>query len=252
MYKNLFINRAQIMVIAVAAIVMGLSVWTFSHAAGTEVSMCVKQSGVSYIIGTGFAKQSCNSNEQLLTFNVQGPEGPQGIQGPIGPQGPEGGSVKVYDSTDRVIGYVVDTTSLNPRVYTTTSHFDMLDKTTGAIESVMMDSSIATPENNVSDSAIYYVSPDCVGQAYHNNGLVDVNSGSEPYLSFSWAFSLGGSGIFAVNRSVPPLSSGLAESFRDNPDADCSNGAFNLTGAIPINDLRSIISSYVPPFHIGL
>ncbi len=92
-------------VVGLMAVISGLGYWSIAQAEGTEISMCVKQSGASYVIGTGFQNQSCKNNEQLLSFNVQGLTGPQGVQGPIGPQGPEGASVKLYDANDEIIGY---------------------------------------------------------------------------------------------------------------------------------------------------
>lgn len=82
------------------------SLWSFAHADGTSISMCVKHTGVGYLVGTGFDNQTCKSNEELITFNVTGPQGMPGIQGPIGPQGPEGKSPKLYDGNGNVVGYV--------------------------------------------------------------------------------------------------------------------------------------------------
>ena len=67
-----------------------------------ELTVCVTKDGAMHLIGNSFKRSDCKKNEQLISFNTQGPKGdkgdtgatgPQGIQGiagPMGPQGPQG------------------------------------------------------------------------------------------------------------------------------------------------------------------
>lgn len=77
-----------IMVLAVLA--TNLASWTSARADSQTVSVCVKQSGLLYIIGAGFHRADCSQNDQLLSWNVGGIPGPQGPQGVAGPQGEQG------------------------------------------------------------------------------------------------------------------------------------------------------------------
>jgi len=46
-----------------------------------------------YMVGEGFKSADCKDNDQLISWNVTGPQGPQGIPGvpgAIGPVGPQG------------------------------------------------------------------------------------------------------------------------------------------------------------------
>jgi len=42
------------------------------------VSVCVKKSGLVYVIGKEFRKQDCKKNDSLLIWNIQGPQGQKG------------------------------------------------------------------------------------------------------------------------------------------------------------------------------
>lgn len=58
--------------------------------------MCVRRTGLVYIVGEGFRREDCRGRDQLITWSTQGTPGPQGEpgqqgpQGPAGPQGPQG------------------------------------------------------------------------------------------------------------------------------------------------------------------
>jgi len=83
--------KAAPFAIGIAVAVLGA--WTYVRAEGSEITLCVRQTGAVYMIGSGFLRTDCGSRDQLLTINVQGPQGPEGPQGPQGPQGdvgPEG------------------------------------------------------------------------------------------------------------------------------------------------------------------
>ena len=78
MLKSISLRQFQIIALALVAVIVSLSTWTFTHASGTTISICVKHTGDSYVIGSGFDHSSCKNNEQLLSFNVTGPQGPAG------------------------------------------------------------------------------------------------------------------------------------------------------------------------------
>lgn len=201
--------------------------------------MCVKHTGVSYLIGTGFDNQTCKSSEQLVTFNVTGP------QGPIGPQGPEGASVKVYDADDNVIGYVTSTKDYLGGL----GYFEMLDKHLNVIESVYDNFHSAYigplgggtlsggPQNNV-----YYVSSNCGGQGYMD--------GIESGLSFSLFASNSGNKI--IDHSVVVSSPLTYHSFIDENGINCVVQTDVIESPSPIKDVQNILDSYARPFHIGL
>ena len=84
-----------------AVLVLGVAVfslisWTLAQAAGETITVCVKKGGAMYMVGEGLKRADCKDNDQLLSWNVTGPQGPQGLQGipgaigPTGPQGPIG------------------------------------------------------------------------------------------------------------------------------------------------------------------
>ncbi|MES2006644.1 MAG: hypothetical protein V4436_00885, partial [Patescibacteria group bacterium] len=94
--------------VALAGVVLGLSLFAVAKAdSGTQVSICISHSGGVYVIGSGYSKQNCNNNEQLLTLNIQGPQGPVGPQGPAGTPACEGNCQK-FLSTDKAVYAVGD------------------------------------------------------------------------------------------------------------------------------------------------
>lgn len=78
----------------VAAIVLlvGLTAGTMAALAnGAEVNFCVRQNGTVYVVANDNVKPvQCQTKDQLITLNTQGPVGPQGAMGPMGPQGVKG------------------------------------------------------------------------------------------------------------------------------------------------------------------
>ena len=83
--------------------VFGLGIFAYVKADGGTISICANKTGVVYMVGNGFLFKKCQSNDQLITWNIQGPKGdtgsvgptgPQGLigaTGPVGPAGPQGG-----------------------------------------------------------------------------------------------------------------------------------------------------------------
>jgi len=70
--------------------------WALAREAGETITVCVKKGGTMYMVGEGFKSADCKDNDQLISWNVTGPQGPQGLQGvpgttgAVGPQGPMG------------------------------------------------------------------------------------------------------------------------------------------------------------------
>lgn len=72
-----------------------LGIWTYTRAVGSQITVCVKKSGLVYVIGQDFKRYDCKKNDSLLSWNsegIQGPRGDTGEQGPIGLTGPRGES----------------------------------------------------------------------------------------------------------------------------------------------------------------
>lgn len=77
-----------IRLLPVAACLMAFSAADAMAQSGQVIYACVHQGSLfPRIIG---ANDTCRNNEQLVTWNVQGPVGPQGPAGPAGPEGPQG------------------------------------------------------------------------------------------------------------------------------------------------------------------
>jgi hypothetical protein len=74
----------------VLASLAGFATFTVARADSPTITVCVKESGLLYVIGDGFRRADCRRNDQLITWNIGGTPGPQGPQGPIGPQGVAG------------------------------------------------------------------------------------------------------------------------------------------------------------------
>src|SRR3989344_7385047 len=53
------------------------SSWTLTHAEGTTITICVKDSGKVYVVGEGFRETDCRGHDQLLSWNIEGQPGPQ-------------------------------------------------------------------------------------------------------------------------------------------------------------------------------
>jgi len=86
--------------IIIGSIIVGTI--SITKASGTDLTVCVTKDGTMHLIGNSFKRSDCKKNEQLISFNAQGPKGDkgdtgatgaqgiQGIAGPVGPMGPQG------------------------------------------------------------------------------------------------------------------------------------------------------------------
>ncbi|MBI4708949.1 MAG: hypothetical protein HY764_01945 [Candidatus Portnoybacteria bacterium] len=64
-----------ILIISIVAVGLTIGLWTYTRAAGDTISVCVKKSGLVYVIGEGFRRDDCKKNDKLLTWNIQGLKG---------------------------------------------------------------------------------------------------------------------------------------------------------------------------------
>ena len=225
-------------VVGLMAVISGLGYWSIAQAEGTEISMCVKQSGASYVIGTGFQNQSCKNNEQLLSFNVQGLTGPQGVQGPIGPQGPEGASVKLYDANDEIIGYYYP-------LLTGTGNSVFYSTKFKAFGSYSPDL-IFRPWLPTESRDLYYKTTNCTGQAYVNKNEVD----SVYNYSFFDNTNHGGD-IYVpnLNNTEEDMEAASVKHWRDET---CSLNENTTIDAYKADNIQNDLELYIKPFHISL
>lgn len=243
---NFSLQKTHIVGVAIFAAVLIVGLWTFVQAEGTEISMCVKQSGASYVIGTGFANQSCKSNEQLLTFNVTGPQGPQGIQGPIGPQGSAGPGIALYDANNEVAAYVLD--------YSTPDYFTVFDPELKVILIAEGTSGASTDSSPGNPSELaYFLSNDCTGIPY----LAVGNLGSIPIQVNSRVWR----GIFASGGAIRdyslPILTNPAFLTRGYPtETGCETVSVHQQGlefGVPMKPTAGLFYSdrHPGPFHFG-
>lgn len=86
-YKFPIVIVVGIVILAVAG------VFAVTNADVGAITACIRKDGLAHFIGSGFKRSDCKKNEQLLTWNVQGPKGDKGdvgLAGPVGPMGPQG------------------------------------------------------------------------------------------------------------------------------------------------------------------
>lgn len=241
MLKNTYgLSKVQILIVLVLSISMAFSFWTLAKADGTTISMCVRHTGDSYIIGTGFDKQACKNNEQLVSFNVTGPQGPQGIQGPIGPRGPEGGSVKLYDNNNDIIGYITNAQN-EDQVIVLLKEWNVF-ASFYSVGATTYDG--GSPFNSLNGShygqgTVYYESYNCTGQQYTDNARA-----LTPFhlSNGDWGVADHSSGIL---YQVEYHSNG-------NSVEECIVATTTVSESLPLRDIQSTLDSYAVPFHVGL
>ena len=134
-------NNKKFLIVSLLVITYFFGMWTYSRATGSQITVCVKKSGLIYIIGEDFKRTDCKKSDSLLSWNkdgIQGPKGDKGDQGdvgPIGPQGPKGdtgeqgpigltgpqgetgpkgdsgvgSSLHLYDANDQDLGIIIGT-----------------------------------------------------------------------------------------------------------------------------------------------
>jgi hypothetical protein len=224
--QKIFVSR--IFIVSVALVIFSCLFYvSIAHATGTTIEMCVKDSGASYIIGQGFDKQSCKNNEQLLSFNMQGPTGPQG------PMGPEGKSLKVYDANNTVIGYFEGFVQ-------TSQSYTVFNKQLKAFHQI-------NPGNNppiaasLSVSTQYYKTTTCTGNSY-----IDYQGVNEVMLA-SVLFNNDGQ-FFTIED---PATETIPTPYVLDAAGVCTATGFPAT-VYKLKNVSSTLTSYVQPFRIGL
>jgi hypothetical protein len=78
----------------VASAIIATSVPYALASSNDSMTLCIKNSGATFVVGEGFKKGDCKKNEQLVTVflhaGVTGPQGPADNKGPLGNKGPQG------------------------------------------------------------------------------------------------------------------------------------------------------------------
>ena len=72
------------------ALVISTGTLSYTKAEGNQITVCVKNDGLMYVIGGEFKRSECKENDSLLSWNVKGIQGPKGEKGDVGPMGPQG------------------------------------------------------------------------------------------------------------------------------------------------------------------
>jgi hypothetical protein len=87
---NIRMKRTHFILAGALVLVLGLYGVASTRAAGDEITVCVKRSGLVYVIGDGFRRSECRPADTLLSWGAAGAQGPAGADGAQGPQGPAG------------------------------------------------------------------------------------------------------------------------------------------------------------------
>lgn len=86
-------NIKKFFTLFVVIAVLFFGAWTYTRAVGSQITVCVKKSGLAYVIGQDYKRTDCKKGDSLLSWNsegIQGPKGDKGDQGDVGPMGPQG------------------------------------------------------------------------------------------------------------------------------------------------------------------
>lgn len=185
--KITLLNKNGLILLSIFVIFVGLVAAAYTQAAGGEITVCVKKSGVVYVIGNDFKRAECKRNDTLLTWNIQGPKGDkgdpglpgadgangapgeqglQGIQGDKGDKGDQGNPgtnaavLHVYDANGLDLGVLVSIGSVS-NLGQVVSYLSDLGvflnfRQNSATKTILMD-------NN---AAIFFPSDNCTGNPY--------------------------------------------------------------------------------------
>ena len=82
-------SRKRLFVVGLAVVVLAIgTTWAWAQGGGVMYYACVNNSsGTIHMVGAG---EPCGNNEELVTWNSEGPQGLPGEPGPAGPQGDAG------------------------------------------------------------------------------------------------------------------------------------------------------------------
>ena len=169
-------KKAYIIALGVLIVVVGL--WTVSRAVEGEITACVSKTGFIRIIGSG---SSCNKNETLLTWNIQGlkgdkgdqgeqgtqgepgPKGDKGDIGNVGPQGPIGASLHLYDANGQDLGILIKANEFTGGIEI---YMPTLDAVFTLRQSISTNPNGFFVESSNQTTQIYYENQNCTGNAY--------------------------------------------------------------------------------------
>ena len=73
--------------VLVTLVLVAAGSWAYVSAAGGTINACVAKGGDTRILLSG---STCKGSEQLVSWNIMGPQGLQGSKGDKGDQGPQG------------------------------------------------------------------------------------------------------------------------------------------------------------------
>jgi hypothetical protein len=136
--------------IGLSAIAPTIGLWSYTRANVSTISICVKSTGLVFVLNKATDIINCTKSDTLLNWNIQGVQGPkgdkgdtgtqgqpgptgshgpkgdQGIQGAVGPQGPQGNpgingnTIHVFDANGQDLGILIDAgVDVDPPVFKT-------------------------------------------------------------------------------------------------------------------------------------
>lgn len=178
--------------------ILFLGAWTYTRAVGSQITVCVKKSGLVYVIGQEFKRADCKKGDSLLSWNsegIQGPKGEKGEQGEVGPMGPQGpkgdkgdvgeqgpigltgpkgdpgvnSSLHLYDANDQDLGILIGTTGFNSAMVTYIPDLDVVFRFSQTPDSNSNTFLVTTERGPVIQSGgkgIYFKEVNCTGDSY--------------------------------------------------------------------------------------
>lgn len=91
--------------IALLVVALGFGGYVFAQVSTGQLSACVSKNGETRLIITGFTKRNtCETGQQLVSWNIQGLKGDKGDKGDTGDIGPQGAPAQFGTSTIAFIG----------------------------------------------------------------------------------------------------------------------------------------------------
>jgi hypothetical protein len=204
--------------------------------AAETINACMNPAGHIRLLEPG---SSCRREEQLIIWNVQGPQGaqgPQGPQGPAGTTGPEGRAADassagaVVDAFDAVVGQLVSRTDVLVRVGD--ERFFASVGRTGFVKG----------------GALLYTTPACDGAVYSS---IAVSPTALAHMAFVSATT-----AWVIDPSVTPVGAipGQHNVYMRGIDANGAVGLCTLasfSNPLTLRGLKPVdVSSFGTPFRI--
>jgi len=173
--------------ITLAVVILSIGLWSYSRAIGDTISVCVRKSGLVYVIGEGFRRDDCKKNDKLLTWGIQGPkgdkgdkgekgdpgeqgiQGEQGVQGPQGEQGLPGTSLKLYDAGGQYLGELA---SVDMAIFGNSIKYITYMKLTSGHEILL---NFLNDSLQIDTRMILFTQKDCGGNPFISNAALSKN-----------------------------------------------------------------------------